>query len=232
MRRGDKSTEHFENLKKTAKDLEDMLLSTSTSDSSILSVAKTDDILPRLKAIRPLDYDAVKEDADNKAEDIVDSVALLYLPQEFIADHDYVFQKMEVDKLTVSSLIFQMKTAEHAIKKLLEEIDSGSIRDRSFEVLASLQKSKMEIVKHLAQFMVVMENNYKNLKFDYYNNLEKDKEAETEVGEATVVSEESTKFRGTKGLMGMVQQYIEQGKNGVTNTETNDESSNEIVPGE
>jgi hypothetical protein len=203
------SKQNIENLKKKAKDLEDILL--GVSENGIQAVSG-EDVLPKLKAIAPLDYDAVKSEADKKASDIVESVILMYLPQEFVTAQDYVYQKMEVDKLTVSNLLFQMKTAEHAIKKLLEEIDSGSTHARSFEVLASLQKSKMEIVKHLATFMVTMENNYKNLKYDWHNMVEKKPEALPE-GMVELPDEETTKFRGTKSLMTMVQGYMEEAKN-------------------
>jgi len=114
-----------------------------------------------------MDYDGVKIDADTKADDIVDSIAEFYLDKGIIQEIPYIQQKNVVDKITVSNLLFQMKTAEHAITKLLEEIDNGNLHPRTFEVLSSLQRSKMEIVKHLAQFMVIMENNYKSLKEDY-----------------------------------------------------------------
>jgi hypothetical protein len=107
-----------------------------------------------------------------------------------------------------------MRTAEHAIKKLLEEIDNGSTGPRSFEVLASLQKSKMEIVKHLASFMVTMENNYKSLKFDWNNNVDNKPISISASSEVKSEDDEnSTKFRGTKNLMNLVQSYIEEGKN-------------------
>ena len=205
--------ENINDLKKNAKDLEEILLG---FDGSIQNISGQD-VLPKLKAINPLNYDTVKKAADEQSTNIVESVILLYLPAEFIQQHDYIFQKMEVDKLTVSNLLFQMKTAEHALKKLLEEIDNGSTGARSFEVLASLQKSKMEIIKHLQSFMVTMENNYKTLKFDYYsNNVEK--KADTIDGSFTVAHEmveeetESKKFRGTKSLMAMVQGYVEETK--------------------
>jgi hypothetical protein len=201
------SKENIENLKKKAKDLEDILLGL---DQSGIDSVSGEEVLPKLKAISPLDYDSVKNESDRKASDIVEAVILMYLPQDFITQHDYVYQKMEVDKLTVSNLLFQMKTAEHAIKKLLEEIDNGSTHARSFEVLASLQKSKMEIVKHLAAFMVTMENNYKNLKYDWNTTVEKKPE---ELGEARIQEEDSSnKFRGTKNLMSMVQSYVESAK--------------------
>lgn len=114
-----------------------------------------------------MDYERVKTYADDKATNIVDSISEFYLSTEIIEEIPYVKQKSVVDKITVSNLLFQMKTAEHAIIKLLEEIDNGNLHPRTFEVLASLQRSKMEIVKHLAQFMVIMENNYKSLKEDY-----------------------------------------------------------------
>ena len=200
---------NMDNLKKKAKDLEDILL--GVGENGIEAVSG-EDVLPRLKAIAPLDYETVKSESDKKASDIVESVILLYLPEEFVMQQDYVYQKMEVDKLTVSNLLFQMKTAEHAIKKLLEEIDNGSTQARHFEVLASLQKSKMEIVKHLATFMVTMENNYKNLKYDWTNLVEKKQEMMSE-NAVEVQDENSTKFRGTKGLMSLVQNYVEEAKN-------------------
>ena len=207
----------FKEIKKTAEDLEKLIMGTDAASS--IQASMGDDILPKLKAIRPLDYEKVKSDADEKASDIIESVIKMYLPPEFVLSQDYVFQKMEVDKMTVSNLIFQMKTAEHAIKKLLEEIDNGFTQARNFEVLASLQKSKMEIVKHLSAFMVIMENNYKNLKFDYFTKV-----AEKELGPPmtsdikqleegkTLESPESTKFRGTKDLMAKIQTYMKQAK--------------------
>lgn len=201
------SKENLDHLKKISEDLESMLLNTEIP--GVKEAAKGD--LPvSVSSIKPLNYDQVKEDTDNKAEEIVESVVLLYLPPEFIYEHEYVRQKMSVDKLTVSNLIFQMKTAEHAIKKLLEEIDTGNIHARSFEVLASLQKSKMDIIKHLAQFMVVLENNYKNLKFDYENSkAEKVGMIDTEA-ESTGLQEGSMKFRGTKGLISALQEAMKE----------------------
>ena len=198
----------MDSLKKKAKDLEDILLGVSEEGIETLT---GEDVLPKLRAIAPLDYENVKTAADKKASDIVESVILLYLPQEFVMEQDYVYQKMEVDKLTVSNLLFQMKTAEHAIKKLLEEIDGGSPQPRHFEVLASLQKSKMEIIKHLASFIVTMENNYKNLKYDWNNLVEKRESLPSVTPE--LLDENTTKFRGTKSLMTMVQGYMDDVKN-------------------
>lgn len=203
------SKNNLDDLKKKAKDLEEILLGTEPGVN-----ISGEDVLPKLKALNPMNYEEVKRQADEKASDIVEAVMLMYLPAEFVQSQDYIFQKMEVDKLTLSNLLLQMKTAEHAIIKLLEEIDNGSTGARSFEVLASLQKSKMEIVKHLAAFMVQMETNYKSLKFDYYsNNVEKKGELPSHPAQMEEIEDEtSRKFRGTKNLMSLVQSYVEGNK--------------------
>jgi hypothetical protein len=156
-----------------------------------------------------MDYERVKTYADDKAKSIVDSIAEFYLNENIIAQIPYVNQKSVVDKITVSNLLFQMKTAEHAIIKLLEEIDNGNLHPRTFEVLASLQRSKMEIVKHLAQFMVIMENNYKSLKEDYRVKIA-DEPPLLEAGSAEEDNSQKSAFqiRGTKQMIEMLREAV------------------------
>lgn len=184
-------------------------------------VSQAEKILPARPQTGFLNYHEVKEVSDNKATDIVDSIAEFYLDRDIISEIPYVREKNGVDKITVSNLLFQMKTAEHAIIKLLEEIDNGNTHPRTFEVLSSLQRSKMEIVKHLAQFMVIMEQNYKNLKEDYrVKKLEKSDDLEE--GDVTIENAEGqTQFRGTKGLMDVIRQAIPETK--ATSTLKNEE---------
>lgn len=205
-KRRDASKETIEHLKNLSEDLDKLLESQEVP--SVQELEKKS--LPSIRHVKPLDYELIKEEVDEKAEQIIQSIVTLYLPQTFIFEHEYVNQKMSIDKLTISSLVFQMKTAEHAIKKLLEELDSGNTNFKLFEVLSSLQKSKMEIVKHIAQFMILMENNYKNLKFDYEANLADNQKSIGDGNQNLVVKEESNKFRGTKNVMMIMQQVIEQ----------------------
>ena len=175
-------------------------------------VSQAEKILPARPQTGFLNYHEVKDVSDKKATDIVDSIAEFYLDKNIISEIPYVREKNGVDKITVSNLLFQMKTAEHAIIKLLEEIDNGNTHPRTFEVLSSLQRSKMEIVKHLAQFMVIMEQNYKNLKEDYrVKKLENS--SDLDEGDVTIENAEGqTQFRGTKGLMDVIRQAIPETK--------------------
>lgn len=183
--------------------LRDELEKLIKEDSQALQAltATAADILPS-RPISPLNYHNVKIECEDSATDIVDAVANFYLDEKIIETIPYVKQKTTVDHITVSNLLFQMRTAEHAIIKLLEEIDNGNLHPRTFEVLSSLQRSKMEIVKHLAQFMIIMENNYKNLKNDYQLRA-----AETTDTDHTEV-ENSMQTRGTRGLIESLRQVV------------------------
>jgi hypothetical protein len=165
--------------------------------------AQASDILPS-RPISSLDYHNVKIECEDSAEEIVNSVANFYLDEKIIESIPYVKQKTAVDHITISNLLFQMRTAEHAIIKLLEEIDNGNLHPRTFEVLSSLQRSKMEIVKHLAQFMIIMENNYKNLKNDYQ--LRAAETTDTDHEEVSGANPMQT--RGTRGLIESIRQVV------------------------
>jgi hypothetical protein len=191
-------------LKKISEDLEKMIMSTESSGAK--EISKDGTVLPQRVTSAPMNYDALKAKSEEHAEEIVNSIVLLYLPTKFISEHEYVSQKMSIDKLTIADLLFQMTTSAHAIKKLLEDIDSGNMQPRAFEVLAGLQKSKMEIVKHLASFMVIMENNYKSLKIDYNSSETEKPAAQLNSGDSfEEISEDAVfKARGTKDLINII----------------------------
>lgn len=116
-----------------------------------------------------LNYDKITEETQNKAKDMVISIANFYITDDDLKNNEYVNHKIQMDIMTISNLLFQMITSEHAIKILLREIDEGNFHPRMFEVLGGLQKSKMEIVKHLKQVEIIMENNYKTLQIECEN---------------------------------------------------------------
>ncbi len=119
-----------------------------------------------------MNFEKVKEESDAAAFETVDSIVEFYLDSRMYdgpEGHRFLKNKMNMDKMTVSNLIFQMKTAEHAITKLLEDIDNGNMHPRQFEVLSALQKSKMDIIKHLSFVIIQMENNYKIIRQEYEN---------------------------------------------------------------
>lgn len=167
--------------------------------------------LLRKKENAKLDYEKVKEEIDIESTSIIETSASFYFDKQEIENEPYLIEKLKIFKITISNLLFQMKTAEHAIIKLLEKIDEGAGVDRSFEVLASLQRSKMEIVKHLSSFMIVMENNLKNLRNDYLSKKNEGRVVQKLTQSEDYISIEegeeigSLRTRGTKDLIKSLQ---------------------------
>jgi len=189
----------------------------------------TEEAIRLLKKKKPikLDYDAIKNEIDIESTEIVDTSAEFYFTRTEIKSEPYLQQKINVYKITVSNLLFQMKTAEHAIVKLLEKIDEGAGVDRTFEVLAALQKSKMEIIKHLSAFMIVMENNLKDLRNDFLSKIAdgrgKDQIAISESVDVTDVTEiGNIRTRGTKNIINSLRLIADNKKEEIENGENLD----------
>lgn len=180
--------------------LEDVL---SNIDIDITNISDVDDLKPPNKNTY-MHFEKVKEESSKKAEEMVDSIIKFYLDKSMYSTEEgkvYLQNKRDIDVLTVSNLIFQMRTAEYAITKLLEEIDNGNIHPRQFEVLASLQKSKMEIVKYLSIINIQLENNYKIIRQEYNSIYQNDSDDDALIGGI-----------GTKGLLRQIKDQVDNKK--------------------
>ena len=120
-----------ENIKSTL----DQILMDEGLDSDTLQPSD----LPRLKTTDMMDFATAKSDVGNDARKLMESIVDFYLKENYIEKSDYIVYKQKIDAMNVSSMMLQLKTAQHAITKLLEEIDLGNANPRMFEVLAQLQ---------------------------------------------------------------------------------------------
>lgn len=155
-----------------------------------------------------IDFGEIKEKADSMSERYMKKIVKFFILNKNTKD-TYIEEKMQLDKLILSSLIFQMKTAEHSIIKLLEQIDSGNISPKMFDSLGNLQKSKMDIIKHLVQFMVILETSYKNLNQDIKMGLVEIEEKSSEhLNERQFINEEKYKAKGSKSLIEELRKII------------------------
>lgn len=212
----DKSTQ--DNIRKQ---LEDMLLGGEQIDDKSMNekpVANDNAQGPLDKVQHPqtkqMDFYGVKEDVEGESKKLLKSVIDFYLDAKIIKKNDYLKYKKAVDEMTLSNIMFSLKTTQHAIIKLMEEIDMGNIHPRIFEVLAQLQNQMMVVVKHQAAYMITLEEGYKKIKDDhdrveYQKSLDKsgpDDEMKP-IGEG-----DSLKIRGTKGLMLSIKNKVEDAK--------------------
>lgn len=123
-------------------------------------------------------YEKIQEKTYKRATKTIDSLLKFYLSEDIIEEEEYIRAKIEIDKLSLSKLLFLMETSERSIKRLMETIDDGELHPRMFEVLGGLQKTLLDIIKSQTMFMVASEESMKRLSRDvdiYGKDSSKDK---------------------------------------------------------
>lgn len=167
----------------------------------------TPDELPRLKSTDIMNFGEATQTTGSDAKSLMDSIVKFYLDENFIEQTDYIEYKKKIDSMNLASMMLQLKTAQHAITKLLEEIDLGNANPRMFEVLAQLQSQIMQMPKDYQNYLDKMEEGYKKIQGQIENKVDKGS-LEVEVGQSGdgVYSPKKSdsggiKVRGTKGLM-------------------------------
>jgi hypothetical protein len=166
--------------------------------------------LPRMKTTDIMDFSSVKNDVGTDARMLMTSIVDFYLKENLIEKSDYVLYKQKIDAMNISSMMLQLKTAQHAITKLLEEIDLGNSNPRMFEVLAQLQSQIMQMPKDYQQYMNKMEESYIRLRAEgerkaYSGGIQMDYNPENKTSSLgnsfSQNQSDGIKVRGTKGLM-------------------------------
>lgn len=155
-------------------------------------------------------YDTIRNNSYNKAKKVIDGLLKLYLSEEIIEEQEYIRARVELDKMSLGALIFQMETAERAIITMLDSIDSGELHPRMFEVLGGLQKTLLDIVKSQTMYLIASEENMKKLSrdIDVYKPQYKAIASEKNINSSNIISS-----RGTKELMRSIQSEQEQAIN-------------------
>ena len=188
-----------ENIKNT---LEQIL-----ADEGLDSESLTPSDLPRMKSTDIMDFSTAKNEVGTDARMLMQSVVDFYLSENLIEKSDYVVYKQKIDAMNISSMMLQLKTAQHAITKLLEEIDLGNANPRMFEVLAQLQSQIMQMPKDYQHYMGKMEESYSKMRTEgerkaYSGGAQMDYDPQTKTSSyATLPGGDGIKVRGTKGLM-------------------------------
>jgi hypothetical protein len=114
-----------------------------------------------------------------------------------------------MDEMTMSSLIYQLNAGEKALTTLLETIDSGELAPRMFEVLATLQKSMLDIIKSQTMYLMAAEEGTKRIARDLEIYQKRANTSEIE-GAGGDTSNKNIQ-RGTKDLMAAIQAGIQSG---------------------
>lgn len=187
------------------RDLEELL-----GPNESLDIEKDPADLPAPKfhnATPAVNYGDMKTGAEKQAKKTITSLMQFYLDAEIIEKDEYLMAKKRMDEMTMSSLVYQLKAGERALTTLLETIEGGELAPRMFEVLATLQKSMLDIIKSQTMYLMATEESTKRIARDIelYKKREHDDEIERVGGNSNANIQ-----RGTKDLMNQIQAGIQQ----------------------
>lgn len=165
------------------------------------------DIDPQLPAHRQptFDFKTVKGNADRQAKKTIDALMRFYLDSDIIEHNEYVKAKRKMDEMTMSSLVYQLEAGERALTRLLETIEDGDMAPRMFEVLATLQKSMLDIIKSQTMYLMATEESMKRIARDSELYQEK---TNRQITQESGGKENGNIQRGTKDLMAQIQVSI------------------------
>ena len=189
------------------KDLEDLL---GPEESIDVEQDPSDLPIPKFHNATPaINYGDMKIGAERQAKKTITSLMQFYLDAEIIEKDEYLKAKKKMDEMTMSSLVYQLNAGERALTTLLETIEGGELAPRMFEVLATLQKSMLDIIKSQTMYLMATEESTKRIARDIelYKKRDDDQELENRVGGN---NSNANIQRGTKDLMNQIQAGIQQ----------------------
>ena len=187
------------------KDLEELL---GPNESIDVEKDPSDLPIPKFHNASPaINYGDMKVGAEKQAKKTITSLRQFYLDADIIEKDEYLMAKKRMDEMTMSSLVYQLKAGERALTTLLETIEGGELAPRMFEVLATLQKSMLDIIKSQTMYLMATEESTKRIARDIelYKKREHDDEIERVGGNSNANIQ-----RGTKDLMNQIQAGISQ----------------------
>lgn len=171
--------------------------------------------IPPMKHVRIMNFDSLKMEVETEAKGILSSLIKFYMDSDIIEEGDYVNYRAKIDALSISTMAFQIRTAQHAVTKMLDEIDAGGqYQARNFEVLAQMQNQLMQMPSKLQSYLADMEKTYRALNIEAKNSdntkqpVVTDEEGNTVTIPGLSGEGGSVKVRGNKSLMEGLQNVI------------------------
>lgn len=152
---------------------------------------------------RRVDYAELKDKASKKAIKTITSLMKFYLDADIIERDEYIQAKKKMDEMTMGSLIYQLQAGERALTTLLETIEDGELAPRMFEVLATLQKSMLDIIKSQTMYLMAAEESTKRIARDI--EIYRKKDDVRTIEEAGGDTSNRNVQKGTKDLMAAIQ---------------------------
>lgn len=212
-------SEENKSIKDQAEDIRKELDELIGESVDITEVTETD---PAFLPIAPKQvlptFGELKIKSSATAKKTITALMKFYLDEDIIEKDEYISAKKKMDEMTMSSLVYQLQAGERALTTLLQTIEDGELAPRMFEVLATLQKSMLDIIKSQTMYLMATEESAKRISRDI--EIYKKRDDTREITESGGSAADSSVQRGTKDLMRMIQ-------TGINDSEVEDVEPNE-----
>jgi hypothetical protein len=190
-----------------------------------VDITETTDTDPGFLPIQPKEvlpsFGELKNRSTKTAKKTITALMKFYLAEDIIEKDEYIAAKKKMDEMTMSSLVYQLQAGERALTTLLETIEDGELAPRMFEVLATLQKSMLDIIKSQTMYLMATEESAKRISRDI--EIYKKRDDVREIEESGGSTGDSAVQRGTKDLMRMIRSGIDSETQDIEDVEPNEE---------
>jgi len=210
------------------KEIEKILTNAPKDIAKNVAVPGSDTPELQPEPIMDVDFSKLKETCESDARVMILNSVKFSLPQDMIKGNDYLTNKIDVDAMSLSGMIYQLRINEIMQKALMEQVNAGMINPRMWEVFGQLSKTIGDLNKQLLQTVEAIKETYKTFKNDI-------KESRTEAlgpqsnGTSGILTtgDGSVVTRGTKELINNVKR-IKNAKRQIN--EADDISDANLVP--
>jgi hypothetical protein len=190
-----------------------------------VDITETTDTDPGFLPIQPKEvlpsFGELKNRSSKTAKKTITALMKFYLAEDIIEKDESIAAKKKMDEMTMSSLVYQLQAGERALTTLLETIEDGELAPRMFEVLATLQKSMLDIIKSQTMYLMATEESAKRISRDI--EIYKKRDDVREIEESGGSTGDSAVQRGTKDLMRMIRSGIDSETQDIEDVEPNEE---------
>ena len=214
-------------IREERKELEDMLENSPKKITKNVAVPGENIIELQGEPLIDVNFADLRAQCDNDARIMLNNAIAFVIPPDMVENNAYLKNKLEVDIISLSGMIYQLRTNEVMQKTLMDQVNLGMVHPRMFEVFAGMSKVIGELNKQLLQTTEAIKETYRNFKNDVKEQRNEALGPQTNgpmgmltTGDGSVVT------RGTKELINHVKK-LKNEKNNI-NTEYIDEA--ELVP--
>jgi hypothetical protein len=113
-----------------------------------------------------IDFESLRDKCNYEARIMLNNSIAIFLDDN-IKDDEYVKNKLEVDVMSLSGMIYQLRVNEDMQKAIMKEVDKGLINPRMFEVFTGMSRQIAELNKQLLATVEAIKSTYKDLKLDF-----------------------------------------------------------------